>query len=157
MNAPTIFSIFFELTTMKFTYPQAPKPRVPIADDEIVPRLSGYVLELRFGSNEMIVRLDTFSEDYIEKRFDENRDTATAVDLAAPLWRRLLRYFSTGSRKVEFDLVDVGDRSDSRRVLFDLVDAGDRSGGGMTIDNVAGVDGIRPDWTASENEVSVTS
>ena len=157
MNAPTRFSIFFELTTMKFTYPQAPKPRVIIGDDEIVPRLGGYVLELRFSSKEMIVRLDTFSEDWIGMRLDEKRDTATAVDIAAPLWRRLLRYFSTGSREVEFDLVDVGERSDSRRVLFDLVDAGDRSEGGMTIDNVAGVDGVRPDWTASENEASATS
>ena len=137
MNAPTTLPILIEFTTMdpqpQFTYPQPPKPWRPITKDEKVRRLSGHVLGMRFSSNEMVVRLDTETGDYIWQRLDENRDTAKAVIGEALLWQRLLRYFSTGARKVEFDLVDVGDRSEPGPVSFDPLDVGEGSDSGQVL------------------------
>ena len=95
-------------------------------------KLTGDVLELKFKWTEVVIELDAASQAYIRDNFHVNRDTATTVVLA-PLWQRLLVFFSSGSTKVEFDLVHVGDRSHE-----------------MIIANVAGVDGVIPDWTSSE-------
>lgn len=97
------------------------------------PKLTGDVLELKFNWTEIVIKLDAKSQAYIWDNFHVTRDTATTVVLA-PLWQRLILFFSCGSTKVEFDLVHVGDRSHE-----------------MTIANVAGVDGVIPDWTSCES------
>ena len=102
------------------------------------PRLSGEVSSVSTIWGEVTILMDNKSMAYISKNFNKMRPSVI-TRLEVPKWRRLLRYLATGSTKVEFDLVSVG--------------AGDL--GNMTIENLAGVDGARLDWTASEYGVIV--
>ena len=102
-------------------------------NDGQAPRLSGDISSVSSIWAEVTILLDTESIAYISKTFKKVRPSVITT-LEVSKWRRLLRYLATGSTKVEFDLISVGD--------------GDL--GNMTIENVAGVEGTSLDWTASQ-------
>ena len=87
----------------------------------------------------MLILLDTGSRAYILETFNANRDRARTTFLG-PTWRHFLRYFATGSTRVEFDMLHVGDEGEE-----------------MKIANVAGVDGDEPYWTATEDKMLAIS